>query len=202
METTFEGASLHTVIALVLWAGVTLWICSRVRSGKVIGGGTAAKQNIWLGLLLVLVSVCASTYSWSQVNEFKTYMLAETEALQDDIDRRNADTHQKNCDKQPEKPCAPAKPTPRLSVYSEPLNQSLDKVVEIIGVVLGLLGGALGVNLITDGLLKKEPSRYSPVTRRGTQVTRTLGFKGWKLEQVTAWSCPPSSDEKNTSPPA
>lgn len=203
MGTTLERVSLFTLVALLLWVALAVLICAWIRSGRQIGNWTAARQNMVLGLLLVLASVSTSTYSWSQVDQFKTYQSAETDALQDDIDRRNADTYKKNCDRRSDKtqPCPPAKPGVKISVYSEPLNHSLDKVVEVIGLVLGLLGGALGVNLITDGLLKKDPPKYSLVRRNESRVTRTFGLKGWKHEELTVEYRLPSSAE-SVKPPA
>lgn len=197
MGTTLERVSLFTLVALLLWVALAVLICAWIRSGRQIGNWTAARQNMVLGLLLVLASVSTSTYSWNQVDQFKTYQSAETDALQDDIDRRNADTYKKNCDRRSDKtqPCPPAKPGVKISVYSEPLNHSLDKVVEVIGLVLGLLGGALGVNLITDGLLKKDPPKYSLVRRNESRVTRTFGLKGWKHEELTVEYHLPSSAE-------
>ena len=202
MHTTLERVSVLTLGALLLWVVVAVLICAWIRSGRLIGNWTAARQNMVLGLLLVLASVSTSTYSWNQVDQFKTYQSAETEALQDDIDRRNADTYKKNCDRRSDKtqPCPPAKPGVKLSVYSEPLHHSLDKVVEIIGLVLGLLGGALGVNLITDGLLKKDPPKYSLVRRNESRVTRTFGLKGWKHEELTVEYHLPSSAESAKPP--
>ncbi|MDR9875449.1 hypothetical protein RJC98_09660 [Pseudomonas allii] len=200
--TTFTTFWWSTSGVLTLWALLTLGVCVLVRSGKVIWPLTAARQNVLLGLSLVLLSVSASAYCANQLSRYKVDHKAEKAQSQAELDRLNDQTQQKRCARlaTQDLTCEPAKPSYDLAANDEPVFEILGNTVEVIGVLLGLLGGALGVNILTDGLLKKDPPRYSPVRARDIRVTRTLGLKGWRLEHVTVRSYPASSDEKAEPP--
>ena len=192
---TFVEFWWSSVVAVVVWAVLTACICKRVRSGNVWKGSTAARQNILLGLLLVLLSAVPPTFLWDKLDDFKAYQDEQSRHTQAEIDKINADTYRKRCaqTRLEGKQCDELKPGPDISSFSKPLYRTLDKFVDVIGLVLGLLGGALGVNILSDGLLRKDapPMR---LVRREIKTTRTFGFSNWQIKKVTTRTCIRSSE--------
>ncbi|MGY2135118.1 hypothetical protein ACW9I8_00700 [Pseudomonas reactans] len=192
---TFVEFWWSTAVALAVWAVLTACICKRVRSGNVWKGSTAARQNILLGLLLVLLSAVPPAFLLDKLDDFKATQDAESRDAQTESDQTNADTDSKRCKRalSEGKQCDEPKPGPDISSFSKPLYRTLDKFVDVIGLVLGLLGGALGVNILSDGLLRKDapPMR---LVRREIKTTRTFGFSNWQIKQVTTRTCIRSSE--------
>lgn len=184
-----------TVVAVVVWAVLTACICQRVRSGNVWKGSTAARQNILLGLLLVLLSAVPPAFLWDKLDDFKAYQDEQSRHTQAEIDKTNADTHRKQCGQalSEGKQCDALVPGPDISSFSQPLYRSLDKLIDVIGLVLGLLGGALGVNILSDGLLRKDAAPVRLV-RREVKTTRTIGFSNWQIKKITTRTCTRSSE--------
>ncbi|WAT25703.1 hypothetical protein [Pseudomonas sp. GXZC] len=192
---TFVEFWWSTAVALAVWAVLTASICIRVRSGKVWRRSTAARQNIILGLLLVLLSAVPPAFLLDKLDDFKATQDAESLDAQTKSDKTNADTERKRCGRalSEGKQCDEPKPGSDISSFSKPLYRTLDKFVDVIGLVLGLLGGALGVNILSDGLLRKDVSPMRLV-RREVKTTRTIGFSNWQIKQVTTKTCTRSSE--------
>lgn len=197
MQTTFEEFWWFTVVAVGLWGVVTFALCVCARRT------TSAQKSMVIGVTMVLLAAIPPAAILSKLNQYKSDMAAEIGEEQAKLDDLSVDTQRKKCLHAISlgKACDAPKGTVNLAEFSVQLELLLDQLVSVVGLVLGLLGGALGVNVLSDGLLRKDPPPRTP-TRRELHVKRTLGFKGGTLVQVTerTYRSPidPSSDSTTT----
>lgn len=199
MQTTFEDFWWFALITVGLWAVLTFALCVCARRT------TSAHKSMLIGVTMVLLAAIPPAAILSKLNQYKSDMAAEISVEQAKIDDQNKDAQRKKCLRAISlgKACDAPKGTVNLAEFSVQLELLLDQLVSVIGLVLGLLGGALGVNVLSDGLLRKDPPpRTATPTRRELHVKRTLGFKGGTLVQVTerTYRSPadPSSDSTTT----
>lgn len=197
MTTSINDFWWATLLALSGWGAIAFLIGWRVRSGKVFKGITAAKQNIYLGLILVVVSMVPPGVSWFKYMDFKEQRQAESQETAQMNQRLQADTDEKKCAalKAQNQECAPKKDQQRQEDDGETLYTIMAKIVDMIGVFVGFLGGALGVNILSEGLFRRDKTLPEPLEPSPMYVKRTITYEGGKIHHETIMEYRPSKPE-------
>lgn len=158
--------------AFVAWVVVTATLYRIVRSQKRFGALNIARKHMIYGALMVVFSVTPGTYVWYAFIDFKHSQQAEAADTVAQSLAAWSSTCAKN--KQRNAPCAEPPDAQQIQGMLEPVFDTITQLMSFLAGLMGLLGGALGVNLISDGLLRREGPAQCPSQTRGTRIRKTI----------------------------
>jgi len=159
---------LKYLAAFVVWAIVTGLIYWGINSEKKFGALNIARKHVLCGVFMVVFSVAPGTYVWYAFIDFKhNQQLKAANTLAESLKSWSS-----ACEKAKQTNACPEPPD--IPKMLEPVFDTMTQSMSFLAGLMGLLGGALGVNLITDGLLRRE----KPVPRSGqfsgTRIRKTI----------------------------
>ncbi|MEG8232603.1 hypothetical protein [Pseudomonas orientalis] len=155
--------------AFLVWVAVTGIIYRIIRSEKNFGALNIARKHMIYGAFMVVFSVAPGTYIWYAFIDFKH----DQQLKAADTVAASLVSWSRACEKtkQTNVPCAEP---PDIQSMLEPVFDTITQSMSFLAGLMGLLGGALGVNLITDGLLRREKPIPCSGQFSGTRIRKTI----------------------------
>lgn len=180
---SFFQINLGFLVPCVLLAIIICWM---VRTDWLAGFHTPASRNIVLGVLLVVTSLVPIGVASTTFLEFKKQEEFQAQIHQETTEKALAKSVKPGSGQNP--PVVSG--TSIYDALKENRQETytiMEKFIDLVGLLLGFLGGALGVNILTDGLLRRDKLAVAivPMPPRDLHVRRTVFFKGWKLHYET-----------------
>lgn len=159
---------LKYLVAFLVWGAVTGLIYWGIHSERKFGALNIARKHVLCGVFMVVFSVAPGTYVWYAFIDFKhNQQLEAANTLAESLKNWSS-----ACEKAKQTNACPEPPD--IPKMLEPVFDTMTQSMSFLAGLMGLLGGALGVNLITDGLLRRE----KPVPRSGqfsgTRIRKTI----------------------------
>ncbi len=157
---------------LLAWVVFTGLIYRAIRSDKTFTIQTVARKHVLLGLMLVVISIVPGAASWYAFNSYKNQqqMIAGTIAenlMNSWRTQCQADTvRNRDCSTPPDEEAL-------IRDISEPTVDILAQVISLLTGLISLLGGALGINILTDGLLRRDKASTSGHLHNKMSITKT-----------------------------
>ncbi|WP_207106129.1 hypothetical protein ACLIN3_14280 [Pseudomonas orientalis] len=155
--------------AFLVWVAVTGIIYRIIRSEKNFGALNIARKHMIYGALMVVFSVVPGTYVWYAFIDFKHGQQLEAA----DKVAATLVSWSRACEKTKQPSASCAEP-PDFQGMLEPVFDTMTQSMSFLAGLMGLLGGALGVNIITDGLLRRERPVQCSNQISGTRIRKTI----------------------------
>ena len=157
---------LKYLAAFLVWGIVTGLIYWGIRSEKNFGALNIARKHMLCGVFMVVFSVAPGTYVWYAFIDFKHHQQLEAaNTVAESLESWSRACQQTN---------VPCPEPPDIPSMLEPIFDTMTQSMSFLAGLMGLLGGALGVNLITDGLLRREKPVPCASPFSGTRIRKTI----------------------------